>query len=276
MTELDVASAQKKRLPHRVRHELRFRKLYVQDVIRITRSIVRITIAGDELEGFESPGFDDNIKVFFPDSHGRLLLPIPGPDGPVWAGLERPVMRNYTPRRHDAVNRTLQIDFALHEAGPAASWAASARPGDIVGIGGPRGSFIVSTEFDWHLLIGDETALPAISRRLYELPMGVPALVLVEVEGEEDEISFDTRAELSLHWVYRRGTPPGAGTGLLEKLKELRLPQGDFHAWVGCESALAKALRAYLIDACGANPKWVKASGYWRRGAAGAHDSHDD
>ena len=71
-------------------------------------------------------------------------------------------MRDYTPRRHDAEAGTLEIDFALHEAGPATQWAEQAKVGDLLGVGGPRGSFIVPTDFDWHLLIGDDTALPAI------------------------------------------------------------------------------------------------------------------
>src|SRR6266568_4230449 len=79
------------------------------------------------------------------------------------AGSGAPVMRDYTPRRFDAVQRELDIEFALHGDGPAATWAAQAAPGQRVMIGGPRGSFIVPTDFDWHLLIGDETALPAVA-----------------------------------------------------------------------------------------------------------------
>jgi NADPH-dependent ferric siderophore reductase len=67
------------------------------------------------------------------------------------------------------------------------------------------------------------------------------------------------------------GTPP-----LLAALHAARLPTGDFHAWIGCESAHAKALRAHLVDECSANPKWIRASGYWRAGTAATHDSHDD
>ena len=67
---------------------------------------------------------------------------------------------------------------------------------------------------------------------------------------------------------------------LLKKIAKvvrvMQLPAGDFHAWVGCESAIAKALRAHLVGERGANPKWTRASGYWRRGAVATHDSHDE
>ncbi|MET3460208.1 siderophore-interacting protein [Variovorax atrisoli] len=270
------ASTAPDRTPRRVRHELRFRKLAVKTVQRVTPHLIRVTLTGDDLAGFQSPGFDDHVKLFFPDpATGKLSLPTMGPEGPVWPE-GRPTMRDYTPRRHDAKAGTLEIDFALHEAGPATQWAEQAKAGDILGVGGPRGSFIVPTEFDWHLLIGDDTALPAISRRLAELPAGARAVVLAEIDSEADEIAFDTQAELILKWAHRRGTEPGLSHVLLDALKAMKLPAGDFHAWVGCESAIAKALRAHLVGERGANPKWTRASGYWRRGAVATHDSHDE
>jgi len=265
------------RTPRRVRHELRFRQLTVKTVQRVTPHLIRITLTGDALEGFTSPGFDDHAKLFFPDTAtGQLTLPTVGPDGPVWPEGGRPAMRDYTPRRHDAQANTLEIDFALHDAGPATQWAEQAKPGDIVGVGGPRGSFIVPTAFDWHLLIGDDTALPAISRRLAELPAGARVVVLAEVDSAADEIPFETQADLTPRWVHRNGAAPGLSPVLVETLKTMTLPTGDFHAWVGCESAIAKALRAHLVGERGANPKWVRASGYWRRGAVATHDTHDE
>ncbi|MBD9664789.1 NADPH-dependent ferric siderophore reductase [Variovorax beijingensis] len=278
MTDFTTTSASitPDRTPRRVRHELRFRRLAVQTVQRLTPHLIRITLAGDDLEGFASPGFDDHAKIFFPDAAGQLALPTMGPDGPVWPAGGRPAMRDYTPRRHDARANTLELDFALHEAGPATQWAERARPGDVLGVGGPRGSFIVPTAFDWHLLIGDDTALPAIARRLAELPAGARVVVLAEVDSEADQVPFETQAELTLKWVHRNGAEPGLSPVLLDTLKAMELPAGDFHAWVGCESAIAKALRAHLVGERGANPKWTRASGYWRRGAAATHDTHDE
>ncbi len=276
-TTSDASSNTPDRTPRRVRHELRFRQLTVKTVQRVTPHLIRITLTGDALEGFTSPGFDDHAKLFFPDAAtGQLTLPTAGPDGPVWPEGGRPAMRDYTPRRHDAQANTLEIDFALHDAGPATQWAEQAKPGDIVGVGGPRGSFIVPTEFDWHLLIGDDTALPAIARRLAELPAGARVVVLAEVDSEADEIPVETQAELTLRWVHRQGAAPGLSPVLVDTLKTMALPAGDFHAWVGCESAIAKALRAHLVGERGANPKWVRASGYWRRGAVATHDTHDE
>ncbi|MDB5826570.1 MAG: FAD-binding protein [Variovorax sp.] len=272
-----TASALPDRLPRRVRHELRFRKVEVRGVQRVTPHLIRVTVGGDALAGFTSPGFDDHAKIFFPDaSTGELILPTAGPDGPIWADGRKPTMRDYTPGRFDAGAGTLELDFALHDAGPATQWAERAKPGDVLGIGGPRGSFIVPTDFDWHLLVGDDTALPAIARRLGELPRDARVIVLAEVDGPEDQIAFETHADLTVQWVHRDGAAPGTSTLLLDTLHGLTFPAGDFHAWVACESLAAKTLRAHLVGERGANPKWIRASGYWRKGAVATHDTHDD
>lgn len=266
------------RTPQRVRHPLRFRVLDVANVQRVTPHLVRVTLRGDDLDGFVSPGFDDHVKLFFPDpASGELTLPTAGPDGPIWPEGAKPTMRDYTPRHFDPIAKTLDIDFALHEAGPATSWAEQAAIGQRLGVGGPRGSFIVPTDFDWHLLIGDDTGLPAIARRLAELPAGARAIVVAQVDTQADQVDLPTAANVTIEWAYRgtSNTAASAEPALLTALKRVSLPSGDFHVWVGCESVVAKAVRLHLV-AHGANPKWIRASGYWRQGSAATHDKIED
>jgi NADPH-dependent ferric siderophore reductase len=255
------------RTPYRVRHETKRRRLVVKEINKLTPHMTRVTLGGDELAGFVSLGFDDHIKLFFPDAVSNEL------DA---NGDPKPVSRDYTPRRYDAAANTLEIDFALHEAGPATQWAEAARPGDILNIGGPRGSLVIPTGFDWHLLIGDDTALPAIGRRLAELPRNARAVVLAEVASAADEMSFEHSADASVTWVHRNGGALGIPDRLTDALRALALPDGDYYAWVACESLTAKALRAQLVADKGANPKWLRAAGYWRRGAAAVHDTYND
>ncbi|QDX20956.1 siderophore-interacting protein [Pandoraea pnomenusa] len=267
------------RTPQRVRHELRMRLLEVRDVEALTPNMRRVTLGGDDLEGFESPGFDDHVKLFFPDPQtGELVLPKVGPEGvakPAPGDAPR-LMRDYTPRRFDAATRTLVIDFALHDSGPATEWARSAKPGDRIGVGGPRGSFIIPMNFEGYLLIGDDTALPAISRRLAELPAGSLVFVFVEVDSPADRLRFASDADVVVEWIYREGIPAGQSTALLDALQVATLPDGDLHAWVAAEAGVAKAIRRYLVDERGLNPKWVKAAAYWRRGDAAVHENLDD
>ena len=266
------------RAPQRVRHELRRRLLTVKSVQRVTPHLVRITLQGDELQGFNSLGFDDHVKLMFPDpATGVLAIPSISPDGIRHESeAPRPAMRDYTPRRFDVQAGTLEIDFALHDAGPATQWAEQATPGQQIGVGGPRGSMVIPMAFDGYLLVGDDTALPAIARRLTELPAGAPVVVIAEVDSAADELVFDTAANLRLVWVHRQGAAPGTTTLLLDALRQTPLPDGDFHAWVACESSAAKALRAHLVGERGARPQWTKAAGYWRLGSADTHETHSE
>jgi NADPH-dependent ferric siderophore reductase len=251
------------RSPRRVRHETRRRTLDVKQVEKIAAHMIRVTLTGD-LAGFTSLGFDDHVKLFFPDGTDNA------------DGAPNMLGRDFTPRRYDAADNTLEIDFAIHDAGPATHWAAQAKAGDKVELGGPRGSFIIPTSYDWHLLVGDDTALPAISRRLAELPPRTRIVVVGEVDGSADELTFKTAANATVVWAHRNGAAAGASDALAKTLATLKMPAGDYYAWVACESLTAKALRRQLIADHGANPKWLRAAGYWRRGAVAVHDMHED
>lgn len=233
----------------RVRHDVRRRRLEVAATRFLSPRMLRVTLTGAALADFTSLGFDDHVKL-------------------VLGTGDAPVMRDYTPRRHDAAALELDIDFALHETGPATRWALSARPGDRLEVAGPRGSFIVPPQFDWHLLAGDETALPAIGRRLEELPAGVSAFVYAEVEGPADEIPLETRADLTLVWVHR-----AAGHSLETAVAGFSPPAGEGYGWGACEALQAPRLRRVLLGALGLRKDRVRVSAYWKRGAAGFHET---
>jgi NADPH-dependent ferric siderophore reductase len=266
------------RTARRVRHETKTRLLQVREVSRLTPKMVRIVVGGEALAGFVSAAHDDHVKLFFPQpGQDQPVLPTPSPNGPVYPeGALRPAARDYTPRRYDAAANTLAIDFVLHGAGPATSWAAQARPGQFLGVGGPRGSFIVPDDFDWYLLAGDETALPAIGRRLQELPAGARVMAVIEVDDAAEEQKFDTSTHLQLHWLHRKGVAAGSYALLQKALSELSLPPGEGYAWVAAEASAAKALRRYLIDQRGLPKDRVKAAAYWKQGAAAVHETYDD
>ena len=260
----------------RVRHELKFRTLTVASIQDLTPAYRRVVLAGDDLDGFVSLGFDDHVKIF-PVAEGRApVLPTLGPDGPVFPE-PRPVARDYTPRAHDAAGRTLTLDFVVGHGGPATEWAMASKVGSILGVGGPRGSFVVPTVFADHVLIGDETALPAIARRLEELPGGVRAHVVVEVADAGSTLTFDSAAEVAVTWAVRNGAPRGRAETLLGALDAALagIDPTDAYVWIAAESAVAKALRARVLD-LGFSAKAMKAAGYWRLGGVGAHDVIED
>ncbi|MGE8658287.1 MAG: siderophore-interacting protein [Achromobacter sp.] len=262
----------------RVRHPLKMRMLTVARVERIAGLLARVTLRGEALRDFVSASFDDHVKLFFPaDPSQPPVLPEVGPDGIKFPdGAPRPAARDYTPRRFDAERLELVIDLVLHGDGPASTWAAQAQVGQCLGVGGPRGSFVVPTGFDWHVLIGDETALPAIARRLEELPSTAQALVRIEVPGAANQIALATRAQAAVRWLHRNGTVAGYSTLLLEAARDLVLPPGEGYVWVAAESAVAKAVREVMVTQHGVDKRRIRAASYWKRGASAVHESHDD
>jgi NADPH-dependent ferric siderophore reductase len=259
----------------RVRHPLKFRLLRVARVAQLSPSLVRVTLTGD-LGDFVSSSFDDHVKVFFPPAGAaKPALPTLGPDGPVFPdGVERPVIRDFTPQRFDVVAGELDLVFALHEAGPATSWAAQARPGHYLGIGGPRGSMVIPSGYDWHLLVGDETALPAIQRRLAELPLDTRVAVVIEVANRAARIELPTETDFYAVWCYRDEAE--SDNPLLDAVREIWLPPGDGYVWASGEASAIRAVRAHLVNERGVDKKRIRAAAYWRRGAPDAHGAIED
>ncbi len=227
----------------RVRHELKRRHLTVTHVETLTPHFRRITLKDESLSDFVSASFDDHIKVFVGDAR-----------------------RDYTPRSFDNAARELVLEFALHGDGPVAEWAGRATPGATLDIGGPKGSLIIPIDYDWHLLAGDETAFPAVARRLEQLPAGARASVVLKAEDTADRRQFNSAANVDVTWV-------STDDQLLAAVRALALPAGEGYAWCAGEAACMAALRRELVDVKGHPREAIRAAAYWKRGATGHHEN---
>ncbi|SFK13297.1 siderophore-interacting protein [Celeribacter neptunius] len=233
----------------RMRHELKFRELTVARTERLTPHMIRLTLTGEDLADFASGSFDDHMKVFVP-------------------GTDDPAKRDYTPRRFDTEARELIVDFADHGDGPAASWARGATAGSTVQIGGPRGSRVIEGEIGHWVLIGDETALPAMGRKLEELPAGVKVTMIAAVPGPEDEQQIDSAADVTTRWLHRPLDQATDARFFLDALPQIDLTPDTF-VWIATEAGIAKQLRAAVLE-MGHPLPWLKAAGYWIDGEAEA------
>lgn len=265
------------RTPIRIRHDVRIRLAQVVRVEILSPRMRRIVLGGDDLADFSTAAPDDHVKLFFAaPGQDKPTLPTMGPGGRALpAGAACPIARDYTPRRFDAASGTLTIEFVLHGHGPAASWARSAVPGQWLGIAGPRGSQLVPEDYDTYLLAGDETALPAIARRLEEMQPGARAIALIEIENGDEERHLPTAANASVQWLHRNGRPAGTSDQLERALRSVQLPNGDTHAWLAGEIETIRRLRTHLIEDRSIQRTDIKAAGYWRLGVAGAHGKLD-
>jgi NADPH-dependent ferric siderophore reductase len=225
--------------------------------------MLRVVARGDDLQGFTSLGFDDHVKLFFAPPDGR-------PE-------DLPSMRDFTPRHYDAAAGELWIDFFLHDEGPAGMWAAQAEVGQTLVVGGPRGSSIIPLQgIDTHVFIGDETALPAIGRRLEELPGDVRAICAIETKDGVGGYPLSSKAILQVSWVKRNIQSDDPASALLEALRTVELPPERCFAWSALEMQAARAVRRHLVFERGFDKHWVKVAAYWQRDNVGVHTVIDD
>lgn len=246
------------------------RHVEVVSVDRLADRMLSIVLGGESLATFTPPPPTAHIKLFLPDASGNVAVPVVGPEGLVWPD-GRPTMRTYTPRRFDADARTLEVWFVLHGDGPAAQWAADAKPGDRVAIGGPGGRFTVDATATRWWICGDESALPAVATLIEALPAGASAQVHLEVEGTEDQIDLTTPPGVAVTWHHRAGAD--SGETLVAAVQSAVLDE-ETHVWAACEASAVRRIRTHLVADRPLPRAHVTTRGYWRVGEAD-HPDHD-
>ncbi len=234
---------------------------------RITPHLVRVVLGEPGLERFTAGDFTDHyVKLLFLTP--GVTYPEPFDLQAVRAELPRehwPRTRTYTVRAWDPHTRELTIDFVVHgHQGLAGPWAASATPGTEILLNGPGGAYTPSTDADWHLLAGDESALPAIAASLARIPAGRPVFAFVEIADPSEEQDLQLPAGVEVRWLHRSDRPVG---GLLvEAVTALEIPAGTGQVFVHGEAGAVRALRRLLRVERGLPVAWLSISGYWRAG----------
>lgn len=241
--------------------------LTVVETRRLTPHMQRIRFEGRDLERYD--GFDDiHMRLMFPRQDDLApQWPIAGANGiTVYPPDDVLAIRKYTFRKINAATGTVEVDFVLHEdAGPGSKFAATARPGDIIGMGGPGGSS-VPTDRDWYLLAGDETALPAIARILETLPDTAHGIALIEVAGAAEEQPIETKTKIDIRWLHRNGAAAGTTDLLANTVRSVRFPSdgSSVFAWTGCEFDAFKSMRSYIRKEQGLSKDDSLIVSYWR------------
>ena len=224
--------------------------LVVAESAPLTPHMLRLRLTAPQLASFD----------YAPGQDVMLLVDVEG---------KRPVRRRYTIRALDAPSRTITLDIVLHGDGPGERWVRAARPGDRIEGIGPRGKITTAQQADWHLFVGDESALPAIFRMTESLPGGTPVQVLLEIPGPEDEQELHAPAAASVTWLHRDGGLAGQPGALAAATADVALPAGRGHAYLLGEARVVARLREVLA-ARGLEPGQVSPKAYWGRGRANA------
>jgi NADPH-dependent ferric siderophore reductase len=231
----------------------------VQRVQHLTARMIRVVFGGAALAGFNWNGPAAHIKLILGATTGE-------PDA-------RPLSRTYTPRHFDAQRLELTVDFVLHGAGPASTWAAQAEPGQPMLIAGPGRCYALEPQTQWLLVAGDESAIPAVATLLEALPDGLQAQVLLEVNDAADEYTIAApRANVNLRWLHRaqpvhHGSAVRAGIELAAAVAAWEQPTGSGRIYVACEADAMRAIRRHLLGERGLPREWLTTRGYWKQGA---------
>ncbi len=242
-------------------------RLSVERTERLSRSLVRVHFLGADLDAFDLEHADTYLKLHFGGGVGELELPFDLQELRATLPVEQvPVRRTYTVRGTDRASGTVSVDFVVHgDAGVAGPWARDAKPGDVIVATTPHGAYSPLPESDWHLICGDESALPAIARTLEALPEDAQGAVLVEVAGEEDHIELAAPTGVSVQWLHR-GEHGGFDQQLIAAAVEnLAFPDGLVQVFAHGEREQMKRLRM-IFSARGVERSQLSLSGYWAAG----------
>ena len=218
---------------------------------QVTPNMRRISIGGTALRDF--PQGQDG---------GYLKLLLPGADP-----SQRPSVRTYTIRRQrpDA----LDIDFALHgnggAGGPAVAWAQTVQPGERITAGGPGPAKPLPPDADWHFVIGDMTALPAIAVNLAALADDAVGHAVIEIQTDADRQDLEHPDGIEIHWIVN--PEPGRHPELFEQaVRSIPWREGRVYAWSATEFDVMKRVRLYLREERGRGPDQLYISSYWKHG----------
>ena len=239
----------------------------VTRVEQLTPHMVRVVVGGESLRQIAAGSCTDQyLKVLFPQP--GVACPEPFDLGLVRETLPReawPVVRTYTIRKWLPDIPEMWVDFVVHgDGGVAGPWAARAQPGEPFRFLGPRGAYAPSPAAAWHLLAGDESALPAIAAALDGMPAGAPVRAFIEVAGPAEEQKLETVGDAEITWLHRGDRP--IGEELVAAVRALEFPSGRLHGFVHGEANLVKELRRHLRRERGVPLDQLSISGYWRRG----------
>lgn len=223
--------------------------------------MVRVTLAGADLEGFEIPE---------PAASVRLLIASPGSDGvvmPTWNGNEfllddgsRPIIRTFTPRRFDSTNLLLDLDVVIHEGGAVSAWVETATPGIEAAISGPGRGYTIDGDAASFFLAGDQTAIPAICQLIEVLPLSAAVDVIIEIPDASAQLTLPSHPGLRSTWVEG-----AAGTGLVDAVEQAPIEPGA-KVWVAGEAAAMHRIRRHLFEARGVSRRDATVRGYWKHG----------
>jgi NADPH-dependent ferric siderophore reductase len=236
----------------------------------VTPRMVRLTFAGGDLDAFEDAGPDTFLYLLVPPAGCTELAIDRSFSWDTYESLPeatRPVGAYYTLRAHRPPVAEVDLDVFLHDpSGPASAWALRAALGSPAALWGPRRMYQPLPSDEHLLLVGDETAVPAIAGILASLDASQRATALIEVRDGHDEILLPSDGAVEVTWLHRGEELARHSTRLVDAVRQLEL-RGQVYAWGGGESRAMTRVRRHLHQERSIDPSCTEVIAYWRQGA---------
>lgn len=256
-------------------YPISLRRLTVRRSYDVSAGMRRVELEGEELRGaerngftlppFASDGFDDELKIFYPDPEtGVLALPEQRDRFIDWPRDPRAESRTYTVRDFDAEAGVLVLDFARHARGVATDWAETAVAGSEIHIAGPKMAWLHPEGADWLLIGGDDTAIPALARWLETMPRDATGVALLEIDDAASEFEIDHPPGVELRWLHRGGVPAARSAALIDAVLAEPWRDGEPFCWFAGETGVLRPIRSYLRKERELPRERVEVTGYWR------------
>lgn len=238
---------------------------------RLTPHLMRVVLGGEQFDEIEFPtDTDQYIKLLFADPALKLERPYDLEAlREQLSPQQMPVTRTYTIRHIDREQKQIWVDFVIHgESGIAGPWAAHAKPGETISFFGPGSGYAPRPEADFHLLAGDESALPAIAAAVESMEAHARGVVVLDVADEDEEIALTTPEGVQVRWLHRGGDFSPENARLAKHLQDMKLPTGDVQVFVHGEREQMKLIRRLLVKDWGMDRRAMSLSAYWAFGRA--------
>lgn len=227
-----------------------------------TPNMLRVSLYSESLSDMPAECDGDYIKLLFNEQGGTDLSKI--------SEGQKPIMRTFTIRYFDKVNKTIEIDFVKHEAQDEKScfairWAANAKKGDSISIAGPGSINSINPNADWFFMVADMTALPALSAKIKKLPESAKGYAIIQVKSSNDIQSIDAPKNMKIHWLAEQDN-------LSHHAQSVPWLNGNASVWVACEFDSMRSLRDYFRNVREVEREYIYISSYWKKGVT--EDGH--
>lgn len=235
---------------------LRYKVASARQITPTMMSVKCIPAGGQRVQSQGLVG--EYMRVLVARDGSTLAEPTLKGNKPVW-DKPSPTSRKYTIRKFWPESGAIELGVVIHSKGPGTTWAQQVQPGDPVHLLGPRSGYDISDNYDYYLLVGDETGLPGMARWIESMPTTARGHAFIEVPSMESQQNISTPEYFEITWVVRKNE-----NSLYKAVTGAARPDGNVFMWLAGESRSIHPLRLWVRKELNLGKGHVHSKGYWK------------